>query len=312
MVLQEPGEHAALTNYTVYQRDAQTALCVHRNYTANLVDLECNPAYSYAMVTLLPLRKQDPSIHILNIYSSPKLPNITYADIFSKAHAVAGKEPLVIVGDFNAPSPHWCYRREERRGRKLAELISTMGLTILTDPTHPTRIGNSVTRDTCPDLTLTKNIRHADWLNTEETLGSDHCIVITTIRTPPYSSPPPSETSGLDQISLGILQFDPHSLPRLQHLVPTSRKLTSPNRADGSTLRGHAGGGQPPPASLGGSAQPSPPMAPTETQPTAQNPHSGSHPRGRRVRGPARRLKLGRALQHCRHTDVKPQHLASL
>lgn len=102
---------------------------------------------------------------------------------------MAGKEPLVIVGDFNAPSPHWGYRREERRGRILAELISTMGLTILTDPTHPTRIGNSVTRDTCPDLTLTKNIKHADWLNTEETLGSDHCIVITTIRTHPLTRP---------------------------------------------------------------------------------------------------------------------------
>lgn len=141
------------------------------------------------MVTLLPLRKQDPSIHILNIYSSPKLPNITYTDIFSKARAAAGREPLVIVGDFNAPSTHWGYHREERRGRKLAELISTMGFTLLTDPTHPTRIGNSVTRDTCPDLTLIKNIRHADWLNTEETLGSDHCIILTTIRTHPLTRP---------------------------------------------------------------------------------------------------------------------------
>ncbi|KAH7964743.1 hypothetical protein HPB49_001112 [Dermacentor silvarum] len=157
VALQEPGEHVALTNCTVYQRDAQTALCVHRNYTANSVDLDCDPLYSCVMVTLLPLRKQDPSIHILNIYSSPKQPNVTYADVFSKALTVAGREPLVIVGDFNAPSPHWGYRKEERRGRKLAELISTMGLTIQTDPAHPTRIGNSVTRDTCPDLTLTNH-----------------------------------------------------------------------------------------------------------------------------------------------------------
>lgn len=47
----------------------------------------------------------------------------------------------------------------------------------------------TVTRDTCPDLTLTKNVKHADWLNTEETLGSDHCIVITTIRTHPLTRP---------------------------------------------------------------------------------------------------------------------------
>ncbi|KAH7934882.1 hypothetical protein HPB52_001746 [Rhipicephalus sanguineus] len=64
-----------------------------------------------------------------------------------------------------------------------------MGLTILTDPAHPTRIGNTVTRDTCPHLTLTKNIRYADWLNTEETLGSDHCIVITITRTHPLTRP---------------------------------------------------------------------------------------------------------------------------
>ncbi|KAH7965623.1 hypothetical protein HPB49_009002 [Dermacentor silvarum] len=47
-----------------------------------------------------------------------------------------------------------------------------MGLTIQTDAAHPSRIGNSMTREKCPDLTLTKHIRHADWLNTEETLGN--------------------------------------------------------------------------------------------------------------------------------------------
>ncbi|KAH6941284.1 hypothetical protein HPB50_015744 [Hyalomma asiaticum] len=115
VALQEPGEHTALANYTVYQSNAQTVLCVHRNYAANPVDLDCDPLYSYVMLTLLPLMKQDPSLHILNIYSSPKLPNVTYADVFSKALTVAGREPLVIVG-----RTHWAYCKEERRGRKLA------------------------------------------------------------------------------------------------------------------------------------------------------------------------------------------------
>ncbi|KAH9379491.1 hypothetical protein HPB48_006987 [Haemaphysalis longicornis] len=141
------------------------------------------------MVTLLPLRKQDPSLHILNIYSSPKLPNVTYADVFTKALTVAGGEPLVIVGDSNSPSPHWGYRKEERRGRKLVELISTLGLTLQTDSAHPTRIGNSVTRDTCPDLTLAKHIRHAEWLSTNEHLDSDDCIILATIRTHPLTRP---------------------------------------------------------------------------------------------------------------------------
>ncbi|KAG0417033.1 hypothetical protein HPB47_005931 [Ixodes persulcatus] len=94
-----------------------------------------------------------------------------------------GRDPLLFVGDFNAPSRLWGYHPEEKRGRKLAELASTLGLTLHTDPVHPTRLGNSVTRDTCPDLTFTHNTQHADWLNTEETLGSDHCIINTTIRT---------------------------------------------------------------------------------------------------------------------------------
>ncbi|KAG0425387.1 hypothetical protein HPB47_027445 [Ixodes persulcatus] len=52
------------------------------------------------------------------------------------------------------------------------------GLTLITDPTHPTRIGNSVSGDTTPDFTFTKNTRkEASWLNTQENLGSDHYLV---------------------------------------------------------------------------------------------------------------------------------------
>lgn len=189
VALQEPGDAATLTNYIIYQRDAQTALGVHKDYTASLVDLECNTAFSHVMATLLPVRKGDPAVHVLNVYSSPKLANVSYAELFNKALKVAGREPLLIVGDFDAPSPLWGYRNEEKRGRKLAMLISTLGLTLHTDPAHPTRIGNSVTRDTCPDLTFTKNIQHADWLNTKEALGSDHCILLTTVRTKPLVTP---------------------------------------------------------------------------------------------------------------------------
>lgn len=72
VALQEPGEDAKLTNFKVYQRDAETAINVHQNFTATLVDLDCNTVYSYVMVALLPLEKADPSLDILNIYSSPQ------------------------------------------------------------------------------------------------------------------------------------------------------------------------------------------------------------------------------------------------
>lgn len=189
VALQETGAAVKLTGYNAYQRDPLTCILVQKSYTAQEIDLQLNLPYSYVMITVLPLKRTDPPVHVLNIYCPPKLKDITFADIFSRALKVAGRDPLLIVGDFNAPSRVWGYHKEDKRGRKLAELISTLGITLHTDPVNPTRIGNSVNRDTCPDLTLTKNIRHADWINTEDTLGSDHCIVNTIVYTRPLKRP---------------------------------------------------------------------------------------------------------------------------
>ncbi|KAH7952119.1 hypothetical protein HPB52_018824 [Rhipicephalus sanguineus] len=99
----------------------------------------------------------------------------------ARAGLLHHKDPLVIVGDFNAPSLHWGYHYEQARGRKLAGLISTLRLTLLTDPAYPTRMGNSVTRDTCPDLSLVKNAKDATWENLGDSLGSDHCLLRVTL-----------------------------------------------------------------------------------------------------------------------------------
>ncbi|KAK8760934.1 hypothetical protein V5799_027799 [Amblyomma americanum] len=48
-------------------------------------------------------------------------------------------------------------------------------------PRKTTRVGNSVSRDTCPDLTLVKNCLQATWCDTGESLGSDRFIVSCTI-----------------------------------------------------------------------------------------------------------------------------------
>ncbi|KAH7965307.1 hypothetical protein HPB49_006048 [Dermacentor silvarum] len=120
-----------------------------------------------------------PSNHILNVYCPPHLQRVTFAELFYRALHVAARQPLVVVGDFNAPSPHGEYLYEKAQGRKLKEFISTLGFKLLTatDPAHRTRLGNSVTRDTCPDLSLTGNIRHVTWENFEENLGSDHFLL---------------------------------------------------------------------------------------------------------------------------------------
>ncbi|KAH7937328.1 hypothetical protein HPB49_010867 [Dermacentor silvarum] len=113
--LQEPGNAVRLTGYNTFQRDPFTCLLVHKTLTAQEVDLDLSIPYSYTMVTILPLRRADPPVHILNIYCRPKLKKITFADTFTRALKIAGRDPLLIVGDFNAPSRLWGYRKEEMR-----------------------------------------------------------------------------------------------------------------------------------------------------------------------------------------------------
>ncbi|KAG0433727.1 hypothetical protein HPB47_019629, partial [Ixodes persulcatus] len=104
-----------------------------------------------------------------------------FAYLLAATFKLAKQNGVVVLGDLNAAHPAWGYGKATVKGNKLWELIHQQGLTVHTDPACPTRIGNSVSRDTCPDLTMTKRLADAEWCNTEETLGSDHCILITTV-----------------------------------------------------------------------------------------------------------------------------------
>ncbi|KAH7979615.1 hypothetical protein HPB49_010193 [Dermacentor silvarum] len=128
---------AKFSDYSTFQGGPSTCILVNKAYTAVRVDLDLSTEQEYTMVRVLPLRGRDPSIHILNIYCPPHKPRVTFSEIFLRAIKLADKEPLVIVGDFNALSLHWGYYFEKARGRKLAELISTLRLTLI-DPSQTT------------------------------------------------------------------------------------------------------------------------------------------------------------------------------
>ncbi|KAH7974872.1 hypothetical protein HPB49_020596 [Dermacentor silvarum] len=188
VALQEPGAGVKLTNYTTFQHNPQTCLLVHKQYyiycagghTPHNTAFLVHDGVGAASKAVRPTCTH--SKHLLS-------PSVTFSEIFMQAMQVAGRDRLLIVGDFSAPSRLWGYPREDTRGRKLAELLSTLGLTLHTDSANPTRVGNSIQRDTCPDLTITRNVRHDDWLNTEDTLSSDHCIINTTIYMRPLKRP---------------------------------------------------------------------------------------------------------------------------
>ncbi|KAG0425565.1 hypothetical protein HPB47_027279 [Ixodes persulcatus] len=108
------------------------------------------------------------SIFVLNVYSQPSRRKENFAYLLAVTFKLAKQNGVAVLGGFNAAHPAWVYGK-------------ATGLTVHTDPACPIRIGNSVSRDTCPDLTMSKRLVDAEWCNTEETLGSDHCILITMV-----------------------------------------------------------------------------------------------------------------------------------
>lgn len=76
-------------------------------------------------------------------------------------------------------------RTDSVKGRSLWADAQHVGLTLVTDPQQPTRTGNSVSIDTTPDLTFTKNAPDPKWVNTQKGLGSYHFIIATTLNTGP-------------------------------------------------------------------------------------------------------------------------------
>ncbi|KAH8020384.1 hypothetical protein HPB51_001017 [Rhipicephalus microplus] len=69
---------------------------------------------------------------------------VSFAQLFHQALRRAARQPLVIVGNFKASSPHWGYDYGKTQGRQLRDIISSLSLTLLTDPAHPTRFGEAL------------------------------------------------------------------------------------------------------------------------------------------------------------------------
>ncbi|XP_037518278.1 uncharacterized protein LOC119395057 [Rhipicephalus sanguineus] len=93
---------------------------------------------------------------------------------------LAASAQLIVVGDFNAPHPEWGYIRASPKGNRLWQVARDLRWTLLNNPQDHTRIGNSISTDTSPDLTFLKDISNAKWVNTGQKLGSDHYILSTT------------------------------------------------------------------------------------------------------------------------------------
>lgn len=160
-----------------------------------------SPHIEHLFLELIPNRKRKECIFLLNIYNSPKgKARCRFLTLFKKALQVAGRHPLLIGGDFNLAHTGWGYVRTEAAARNLWQDYHDLGLTLITDPSLPTRLGTSTARDSTPDLTFIHHINNALWTNTQQDLGSDHHIL--TISLPQLSAAPPPTKEFTDRKSV--------------------------------------------------------------------------------------------------------------
>ncbi|KAH7982932.1 hypothetical protein HPB52_008116 [Rhipicephalus sanguineus] len=163
---------------------SNTGALVTKSITATL-DHYDRTDINHQIIDVLPQKRWRVRTKVLNIYSPPKNRHEDFTVLLNEAaRAVGTRDQLVVVGDFNAPSTAWGYVRDSPKGVLLEHITSKLGFNLITLPTAPTRLGNSISRDTYPDLTFTLNIKKATWSNLDENLGSDHYILSTSIASP--------------------------------------------------------------------------------------------------------------------------------
>uniref|UniRef100_A0A6G5A9U2 Putative tick transposon n=1 Tax=Rhipicephalus microplus TaxID=6941 RepID=A0A6G5A9U2_RHIMP len=189
IALQEVGIRPSMQSYDTHGKavnnnnEWRVATLVHKSITA----IQHKPIEGieipHIITEILYKEKKKKSIFILNIYSPPRQRKATFDKLFEDSAKLAKQNTLIVVGDFNAKNPSWGFLTQDAKGRNIAQQIEITGMTLLTDPAMPTRLGNSNSRDTTPDLTMCKNCQEVEWHNTLENLGSDHYILCTTIHT---------------------------------------------------------------------------------------------------------------------------------
>ncbi|KAM7284950.1 uncharacterized protein ISCGN_031948 [Ixodes scapularis] len=129
-----------------------------------IVGIECQPP------------NQSQPITLFNVYWRPNTKIAKTQWIRDLAQKTKGHR-VIIAGDFNSHHPLWGYENTNHNGNTLHNQTAQHKFHLINDVTATTRIGNSVEKDTSPDLCWSNNPTGITWSNTEETLGSDHYIL---------------------------------------------------------------------------------------------------------------------------------------
>ncbi|KAG0436736.1 hypothetical protein HPB47_017784 [Ixodes persulcatus] len=177
IALQEPRRLDKLSGYVTFGCDnskkTQVTTLVKRNVPVILHDTGISTIDHLLIEIIAPKKADTRSLFVLNIYSCPRSKH-TFAKFFHAALEIARKQPLLVVGDFNAPHPAWGYRTKSRQHWTDTH---ESGISLITHPDQPTRHGDIRQNDTTPDLAFPKHVKDVIWSDTGEDLGSDHFVV---------------------------------------------------------------------------------------------------------------------------------------
>ncbi|KAG0432617.1 hypothetical protein HPB47_020688 [Ixodes persulcatus] len=160
IALQEAGCVPSLSGYIAFCQETTSEEEKPRVSTLvskhiSVIERSLETSIPYVFLELLPRKRGHCSLFLLNVYSSPSKSKDTLNLLRDALRIACPKDNnLLIVGDFNATHTTLGYAKDSAKGRKLMDAIEVYRLTLLNEPDQPTRIGNSLSHDTCPDLTL--------------------------------------------------------------------------------------------------------------------------------------------------------------
>lgn len=166
-----------LRDYNTYTNPPhqRTAIFVKRTLPAQVIPT-ASPI-DHVLVELIPHDKREKSLFILNLYSPPTQPLTAIEQLLHTVARLTGNNQCILLGDFNAPHVTWGYPHASKKGTALLHATQNYHFILQNDLTEATRLGNSVTRDSIPDLTFTRHVPQIDWERKPDTLGSDHFII---------------------------------------------------------------------------------------------------------------------------------------
>ncbi|KAG0424693.1 hypothetical protein HPB47_028102 [Ixodes persulcatus] len=186
--LQEAGGVPSLSGYITFcqettSEEEKPGVSTLVSKHIPVIEHSLETSIPYVFLELLPQKRGHCSLFLLNVYSSPSKSKDTFNHLFRDALRIACPKDnnILIVGEFIATHTTLGYAKASAKGRKLMDTIDVYRFTLLNEPDQPTRIGNSISRDTCRDLTLARTRDSCICTNLGESLGSNNLILETEV-----------------------------------------------------------------------------------------------------------------------------------